>query len=89
MSKYPNCECPTTKFEYFRKKYRNGSLHLVRQCPQCGKIAQNPMRQDEYDRAWVDGLPIMENGEMKPTVQSRADAIQAKLQDHIANRTQR
>ena len=86
MSKYPNCECQTTRFDYFRKRYRNNTLHLMRQCPQCGKTAQNPMRQDEYDRVWVDGLPVMENGIMKPTVQSRADAIMSKLHNHIENR---
>ena len=86
MSKYPNCDCGTTRFDYFRKRYLNGTLHLVRQCPQCQKVAPNPMKQQEYDRAWVDGLPVMENGVMKPTGQSRAAAIQAKLQNHIANR---
>ena len=50
MSKYPKCECNTKKFDYFRKRYRNKTLHLMRQCPQCGKVAINPMRQDEYDR---------------------------------------
>ena len=79
MSKFPNCECQRKKYDYFRKRYRNGSLHLMRRCPQCGKVAQNPMRQDEYDRAWVDGLPVLENGIIKPTVQSRAAAIQARL----------
>ena len=88
MSKYPNCECRTTRFDYFRKRYRNGTSHLVRQCPECGKVAQNPMRQDGYDRNWVSSLPILENGVMKQTVQSRADAIQAKLQNHIASRSE-
>ena len=87
MSKYPTCECRTTRFDYFRKRYRNGSLHLMRQCPECGKVAQNPMKQQEYDRAWVDGLPVIENG-AKPTIQSRAEAIEAKLRTHIENRTQ-
>ena len=85
MSKYPKCECRTTRFDYFRKRYRNGTLHLVRQCQECGKVAQNPMKQQEYDRAWVDGLPVIENG-AKQTAESRADAIQTKLQNHIANR---
>ena len=51
------------------------------------RFAINPMRQNEYDQTWVDGLPVMENGDlMKPTVQSRADAIMAKLHNHIENR---
>ena len=86
MSKYPKCLCNTKKFDYFRKRYRNNTLHLMRQCPDCGKVAINPLRQDEYDRAWVDGLPVLENGIMKPTVRSRAEQIQAKLEKHIANR---
>ena len=88
MSKFPNCDCQTKKYDYFRKRYRNNTLHLMRQCPQCGKIAQNPMRQDEYDRAWVDGLPVLENGSITPTVQSRVEAIQARLRNHIENRSQ-
>ena len=86
MIKYPTCECNQQRYDYFRKRYRNGTLHLMRQCPQCGAIAQNPMKQAEYDRAWVDGLPVIENG-AKPTIQSRAEAIQTKLQNHIENRT--
>ena len=89
MSKYPKCECNTKKFSYFRKRYRNNTLHLMRKCPGCGKVAQNPMRQNEYDQTWVDGLPVMENGDlMKPTVRSRADTIMAKLHNHIENRKQ-
>ena len=63
------------------------------------------MRQEDYDKRWVESLPIMRNGvtehsvqNAKPVqtakpmrranpVQSRADAIQAKLQRHIQNRT--
>ena len=89
MSKYPKCECSASKFDYFRKRYRNGTLHLMRICPACGKVAQNPMRQSEYDRAWVDGLPILENGIMTETIQSRVEAIQAKLRTHIENRSKR
>ena len=88
MSKYPKCECRTTRFDYFRKRYRNGTLHLVRQCPECGKVAQNPMRQDEYDRGWIDGLPIMTAGVIEQTAESRAEAIQAKLRNHIASRSE-
>ena len=86
MSKYPNCECRAPRFDYFRKRYRNGSLHLVRQCPQCGKVGPNPLRQDEYDRNWIDGLPVIAKGVIENTPQSRADAILAKLQNHIENR---
>ena len=86
MSKYPSCQCGATRFDYFRKRYRNGTLHLMRQCPQCGRIAPNPMKQQEYDRNWVDGLPVMDNGILTPTVQSRAAAIHAKLRTHIENR---
>ena len=88
MSQYPNCRCETKRFDYFRKRYRNGTLHLMRRCPQCGRIAPNPMKQQEYDRNWLDGLPVMENGIMKPTVQSRASALQARLQNHIEKRSQ-
>ena len=86
MSKYPNCQCGSPRFEYFRKRYRNGSLHLMRRCPQCEKVAQNAMRQDEYDRNWVDTLPVIAKGVIENTPQSRADAILAKLQNHIENR---
>ena len=101
-SKHPNCECETKKYTYFRKRYRNQTLHLIRQCAECGKAAQNPMRQDEYDRSWVESLPVMAEGVMeqpvksmesrrpapktKTRVQSRADAIMAKLQKHIGTR---
>ena len=105
MSKYPNCNCGTTRFDYLRKRYKNGTLHLVRRCATCQAIAQNAMRQDDYDKRWVESLPVMRNGvtehsvqnanpvqTAKPMrranpVQSRADAIQAKLQRHIQNRT--
>ena len=101
-SKHPNCECETKKYTYFRKRYRNQTLHLIRQCAECGKAAQNPMRQDEYDRSWVESLPVMAEGVMeqpvqsmesrnptpnpKSRVQTRADAIMKKLQNHIDNR---
>ena len=85
-NKHPKCECAQKRYTYFRKRYRNKTLHLIRQCAECGKPAQNPMRQDEYDRSWVENLPIMQNGVMENTAQSRADAIMAKLQKHIENR---
>ena len=89
MSKYPKCECRATRFDYFRKLYKNGTLHLMRQCPQCGKVAQNPMKQQEYDRNWIDGLPILTAGVLRsPTIQSRAEAIETKLRTHIENRSQ-
>ena len=88
MSKYPNCQCGSPRFEYFRKRYRNGSLHLIRRCPECQKVAQNPMRQDEYDRSWVDGLPILTGAVLKPMALSRTQVIHERLQKHIANRTQ-
>ena len=107
MSKHPKCECETKCYTYFRKRYRNQTLHLIRQCAECGKTAQNPMRQDEYDRSWVESLPVMADGVLeqpvqsraepmrsraqsvkpKSRVQSRADAIQAKLQRHIQSRS--
>ena len=63
--KYPKCECETKKYDYFRIRYRNQTLHLLRRCAECGKPAQNPMRKDEYDRSWVDTLPIMADGVME------------------------
>ena len=107
-NKHPKCECAQKRYTYFRKRYRNQTLHLIRQCAECGKAAQNPMRQADYDTNWVDTLPVMENGILeyntmesrakpvrstrqsvkpKSRVQSRADAIQAKLSRHIESRT--
>ena len=92
MSKYPQCECKATRFSYFRRRYKNGTLHLLRKCEPCGKIAQNAMTQTDYDMNWVNALPIVDKaGRSEPVqsmnpVKSRADAIQAKLQRHIANR---
>ena len=107
--KHPKCECGTTKYDYFKKIYRNGTLHMFRKCPLCQKVAQNAMRQDEYDANWLAGLPVMENGVIrtspvetraepvrstrkpsvrspKSRVQTRADAIQEKLSQHIQSR---
>ena len=100
--KYPKCECKETRFDYLRRRYKNGTLHMFRKCPQCGKVAQNAMRQDEYDANWIEALPVMTNGVMEQSVQamqsrrpaqkpgkpvqSRADAIHQKLQRHIETR---
>ena len=46
------------------------------------------MRQEEYDRNWIDGLPVIGIPLPKPTVQSRAEQATAKLQNHILNREQ-
>ena len=86
MSKYPNCNCGTTRFDYLRKRYKNGTMHLMRRCPACQAIAQNAMRQEDYDKRWVESLPVMRNGVTEHSVQSRADAIMEKLQKHISTR---
>ena len=102
-SKHPNCPCRTTKYDYFRRRYRNGTLHLWRKCQECGKTGQNALQQQDYDPQWINTLQIMENGVMeqpeqpraepvrltkpKNRVQSRADAIQEKLSRHIQNRS--
>lgn len=88
MSKYPSCQCGTEKYDYFLKRYRNATLHLMRKCPLCGKAAQNAMRQDEYDRHWIEGLPIVENG-VVVSQPSRAEQIQKKLENHITARNAR
>ena len=107
-NKHPNCSCGTTRFSYFRRRYKNGTFHMFRKCPSCQKVAQNAMSQSDYDANWVDGLPVMENGVIrtqsvepraepmrstresvrspKSRVQSRADAIMEKLQNHINTR---
>ena len=58
MSKYPNCYCQPAKYTYFRRRNKNGTLHLIRQCEHCGSCAQNPMSQRDYDPAWIASLPI-------------------------------
>ena len=82
-SKHPNCECETKRYSYFRRRYRNGTLHLLRKCEACGKIAQNCMRQQDYDKNWVDTLPIVETGvignSVKPNLQSRAVTVKSKV----------
>ena len=57
--KYPNCDCGVQKYEYFRRHYRNGSDHLFRRCPECGRVAQSPMKQNDYDRNWIQSLPLL------------------------------
>ena len=80
MSKYPQCECRTTKFDYFRKRYKNGTLHMFRKCPSCEKVAQNAMSQSEYDANWVSELPVSENGLIAtPNLQTRADTVKSKV----------
>ena len=79
-SKHPNCGCAQKRYEYFLKRYRNQTLHLIRRCAECGKTAQNPMRQDEYDRSWVESLPVMENCVMEQPVQSRAEPVRSTRQ---------
>ena len=85
MSKYPQCECKEKRFEYLRKRYKNGTLHMFRKCEACGKVAQNAMTQSNYDANWVDTLPISETGgrsepvhSVKPPLKSRADAVKSR-----------
>lgn len=61
-TKYPKCECETKRYSYFRRRYRNGTLHLMRKCEECGKTGQNAMRVVDYDTNWVDTLPIVDKG---------------------------
>ena len=86
-SKHPNCECGNSKYDYFRRRYRNGTLHLMRKCRECGKTGQNAMRTQDYDANWIETLQIVDKGVRSAPVQSRADQIHAKLKTHIANRT--
>ena len=83
MSKHPTCPCTQKRFDYFRKRYRNKTLHRIRQCAECGKTAQNPMKQADYDTNWVSTLPIVETGvignSVKPNLQSRADTVKSKV----------
>ena len=47
-------------------------------------------KKDEYDRNWIDGLPIVAKGVIVSHPQSsRAEAIQTKLQNHITARNAR
>ena len=83
-SKHPNCECQEKRFDYFRKRYRNQTLHLIRQCAECGKTAQNPMKQADYDTNWVDTLPIIETDgtghSVKSNLQFRADVVKSRAE---------
>ena len=109
-TKYPACECTPKRYTYFRRRNRNGTLHLLRKCRACHKIARNAMRASDYPTEWVNALEIVETDDTgqrraivqnanpvqteKPMrranpVQSRADAIQAKLQRHIQRRNTR
>ena len=70
MSKYPQCECKATQFSYFRRRYRNGTLHLMRKCRECGKIAQNAMTQQDYDTNWIETLQIVDKSVGSEPVQN-------------------
>ena len=69
-NKHPNCECRNTKYDYFRKRYRNGTLHLMRKCAACGKVAQNAMRIADYDANWIETLQIVDKGVRSDPVQN-------------------
>ena len=81
-SKHPTCPCTQKRYEYFLKRYRNKTLHLIRRCAECGKPAQNAMTQADYDVNWINTLPIIETDgtghSVKPTLQSRADTVQPR-----------
>ena len=82
--KYPRCECKVSRFDYLRKRYKNGTLHMFRKCPSCQKVAQNAMAQADYPAEWVGSLPISENGVMeqpvKSNLQSRADVVKSRTE---------
>ena len=79
-SKHPNCQCNQQRFDYFRKRYKNGTLHMFRKCPSCQKVAQNAMSQSEYDANWVSELPVSENGLIAtPNLQSRAETVKSRV----------
>ena len=87
-NKHPKCECGTTRFSYFRRRYKNGTFHMFRKCPSCQKVAQNALRQDEYDVNWVDTLPVMENGVIKsPDLQSRAEVVKSRAETVRSRKT--
>ena len=78
MSKYPNCNCGTTRFDYLRKRYKNGTLHLVRRCATCKAIAQNAMRQEDYCKRWVESLEVIDKGVTSEPVQNANPVQTAK-----------
>ena len=81
--KYPKCECSQKRYEYLRKRYKNGTLHMFRKCPACQKVAQSAMSQADYPAEWVASLPVSETGVMeqpvKPNLQSRADTVKTRV----------
>ena len=94
-TKYPACACAPKRYTYYRRRNRNGTLHLIRKCRACHKAAQNAMRKADYPTEWVNALDIIETrstGQIGAIVQNanpvqtRANQIHAKLQRHIANR---
>ena len=82
-NKHPACECQEKRYSYFRRRYRNGTLHLLRKCEACGKIAPNAKTQQDYDKNWVDTLPIVEpdgtGHSVKPPLKSRADTVKSRF----------
>ena len=87
MSKYPNCDCGTTRFDYLRKRYKNGTLHLVRRCATCQAIAQNAMRQEDYCKRWVESLEVIDKGVTSEPVQN-ANPVQTAKPMRRANPVQ-
>ena len=69
-SKHPKCGCETTRYSYFRRRYRNGTLHLMRKCEACGKVGQNAMTQNDYDTNWIETLPIVDKTGRSDPVQT-------------------
>ena len=86
-SKHPNCECGNTKYDYFRRRYRNGTLHLMRKCRECGKTGQNAMRTQDYDTNWIETLQIVSTGGRSETVQN-ANPVQTQKPMRRANPVQ-
>ena len=88
MSKYPNCPCGIKKFDYHRKLYKNGTLHLFRKCPVCQKVSQNAMPQREYDQLWIEDLPIFGTGDtaIRQEETQPISRVHQKLTDHIQSR---
>ena len=76
-NKYPNCQCETKRYSYFRRRYRNGTLHMFRKCASCDAVAQNAMTQQDYEKNWVDTLPVMKNGVMEQSVQPKAEPVRS------------